>query len=235
MEKDVHEYVTTCVKCQQNKPRCNKPPGLLQPLSIPDRPWQCISVDFITGLPASGAEAYDCICFVVDRLSKMAHFFPMHSPTTAEQFAELCIHRVWCLHVFPKSIVSDRDPKFVSVFWESFCARLGIQRPLSTSAHPQTDGQTERTIGTVTQMLRGYAGDEKEKWAAFLPMAEFAYNNAVHESTQASPFSLAYIQPPEDFPELPQSQPETPNDLLEEAATRLASAKANLTKAQAAQ
>ncbi|PHJ18432.1 retrotransposon nucleocapsid related, partial [Cystoisospora suis] len=114
MEKDVHEYVTTCVKCQHNKSRCTKPPGLLQPLSIPDRPWQCISIDFITGLPASGAEAYYCICVVVDRLSKMAHFFPMHSSTTAEQFAEPFIHRVWCLHGSPKSIVSDRDPKFVS-------------------------------------------------------------------------------------------------------------------------
>ncbi|PHJ14907.1 retrotransposon ty3-gypsy subclass, partial [Cystoisospora suis] len=76
MEKDVREYVTTCTACQRNKPRCSKAPGLLHPLPIPDRPWQSISVDFITGLPASGASAYDSICVIVDRLSKMAHFLP---------------------------------------------------------------------------------------------------------------------------------------------------------------
>ncbi|PHJ14734.1 retrotransposon nucleocapsid related, partial [Cystoisospora suis] len=107
-------YVTTCVQCQKNKPKCTKPSGLLQPLDVPDRPWQSISIDFITGLPPSGSCAFDSICVVVDRLSKMAHFIPVHSSMTAEKFAELFLRKIWYLHGFPRSIVSDRDPKFVS-------------------------------------------------------------------------------------------------------------------------
>ncbi|PHJ23029.1 dna rna polymerases superfamily protein [Cystoisospora suis] len=235
MERDVREYVSTCIKCQKNKPRCSKPPGLLQPLPIPHRPWQSISIDFVTGLPASGVSAYDSICVVVDRFSKMAHFVPLHSTVTAEQFAKLFLDRVWCLHGFPTSIVSDRDPKFVSAFWGSFCEQLGIRRLLSTSAHPQTDGQTERTIRTLTQMLRGYVGNAPEEWVSYLAVAEFAYNSAVHESTQASPFSLVYVEPPDDFPELPQSEETSLNDALQKAAARLALAKDNLVKAQEAQ
>ncbi|PHJ26048.1 retrotransposon ty3-gypsy subclass [Cystoisospora suis] len=235
MEKDVREYVSTCLKCQKNKPRCTKPPGLLQPLPVPSRPWQSISMDFVTGLPGSGAQGYDSICVVVDRFSKMAHFVPVHSTITAEQFAKLFLERVWCLHGFPTSVVSDRDPKFVSAFWRSFCEQLGIRRLLSTAAHPQTDGQTERTIRTLTQMLRGYVGDAPEEWVSYLAMAEFAYNSAVHESTQASPFSLVYVEPPEDFPELPQSTERSRNVALQEAAARLEAARRNLIKAQEAQ
>ncbi|PHJ15512.1 retrotransposon nucleocapsid related, partial [Cystoisospora suis] len=92
-------------------------PGLLHPLSVPERPWRSVSIDFVTGLQPSSVSAYDSICVGVYRLAKMAHFVPTHSSVTAEKFAELFLRRVWYLHGFPKSIVSDRDPKFISAFW----------------------------------------------------------------------------------------------------------------------
>ncbi|PHJ15696.1 retrotransposon nucleocapsid related, partial [Cystoisospora suis] len=101
MRTDVHEYVTTCVQCQKNKPRCTRAPGLLQPLSVPERPWQSVSIDFVTGLPPSSVSAYHFIRVVVDRLSKMAHSVPTHSSVTAEKLAELFLRRLWYLHGFP--------------------------------------------------------------------------------------------------------------------------------------
>lgn len=129
----------------------------------------------------------------------------------------------------------SRDPRFASASWGSFCARLGIKRLLSRSAHPQTDGRTERTIRTQSQVLRGYVGDNTEDWAACLPIVEFAYNSAVHESTGAIPISLIYITPPDEFPELPEGERSNSNDVSEEASRRLTSAKANPANAQAAQ
>ncbi|PHJ17002.1 dna rna polymerases superfamily protein [Cystoisospora suis] len=82
MDRYVREYVMTYVKCQQNKRRCAKPSGLLQPLPVADCPWPSIAMDFIIGLPPSGDSFYDSICVVVDRLMKMAHFFPWHTTTS---------------------------------------------------------------------------------------------------------------------------------------------------------
>lgn len=154
MERDVREHATARVKRQQTKPRCAKTAELLQPLLVPDRSWQSITTDFITGLRVSGDSSCDSICVAGDGLAKLAHFLPLHTTSSAEQFAELFIHRVWYLRCFGKSIVPDRDLEFVSAFWASFSAQLGIRRLLSTPTQPRTNGQTERSIRTLTQMLR---------------------------------------------------------------------------------
>ena len=116
MQKDIKQYVTNCTVCQQAKTLNTSPAGLLQPLPIPAQVWEDISMDFITGLPNSGG--YTAILVVVDRLSKYAHFMPMKSDYTAKQVAELFFNTVVKLHGMPKSIVSDRDKVFTSIFWQ---------------------------------------------------------------------------------------------------------------------
>ena len=146
-------------------------------------------MDFITGLPSS-REGYDGILTVVDYLSKMAHFIPYNTQATAQEIMELFADRVIRYHGFPERIVSDRDPKFTSAFWEAFCARFHIKRALSTAFHPQTDGQTERANRTIEQMLRTYIQSNEEEWPNLLPALELAYNCTLHTSTGLTPFEV---------------------------------------------
>ena len=115
LKADVLQYVRECPVCQQNKQEHTFPAGLLQPLPIPDRKWECISMDFISGLPK--AQERDCIYVVVDKLTKFAHFFPITTTHTAVQVAEVFFREVFRLHGIPWSIVSDRDSRFLSHFW----------------------------------------------------------------------------------------------------------------------
>ena len=115
LKSDVLQYVRECPICQQNKQEHTYPAGLLQPLPIPDKKWECLSMDFITGLPK--AQGRNCIYVVVDRLTKFAHFFPITSTYTAIQVAELFFQEVFRLHGLPRNIVSDRDSRFMTHFW----------------------------------------------------------------------------------------------------------------------
>ena len=138
LKTDVLQYVRECSVCQQNKQEHTYPAGLLQPLPIPDKKWECLSMDFITGLPK--AQGKDCIYVVVDRLTKYAHFFPITTTFTASQTAELFFREVFRLHGLPQTIVSDRDSRFMSNFWQELFRLCGTELTPSTSYHPQTDG-----------------------------------------------------------------------------------------------
>ena len=135
----------SCLTCQKSKIEHQKPAGMMQPLKIPEWKWDSISMDFVTGLPRT-TKGNDSIWVIVDRLTKSAHFLPMKINHSLERLAELYIEEIVRLHGIPSSIVSDRDPRFTSRFWESLQKALGTKLRLSSAYHPQTDGQTERTI-----------------------------------------------------------------------------------------
>ena len=163
MRKDVRRYIRNCHVCQRSRTPRHRPSGVLRPLPIPDRPWSSISMDFVTGLPWS--DGNDAIWVVVDRLTKMRHFVPCRTTTSAPDLANLFLHHVWKLHGLPNDIISDRGPQFASNFWRQLCSRLGISPRLSTAFHPETDGQTERANQTMEQYLRTFVSHQQDDWS----------------------------------------------------------------------
>ncbi|GJS29342.1 putative nucleotidyltransferase, ribonuclease H [Tanacetum coccineum] len=165
--------------------------GLLQPLEIPMWKWDEISMDFVTGLPTT-QKRHDAIWVVVDRLTKSAHFLPIRKNYGISKLAEIFQQEIVRLHGTPTSIVSDRDPKFTSRFWKGLQKAWGTRLKFSTAFHPQTDGQSERTIQTLEDMLRACALEWTGSWDEYLCLVEFAYNNSWHASIKAAPFELLY-------------------------------------------
>jgi hypothetical protein len=139
MKQDIRNFVAECEVCQHNKGEMVKSSGTL-PLPIPLAIWKDISMEFITGLPKSGNKSV--IMVVLDRLSKYSHFCALQHPFTASTVAQLFMDHVFKLQGMPHSIVSDRDPTFTSNFWQELFKLQGTQLHLSTTYHPQTDGQT---------------------------------------------------------------------------------------------
>jgi len=152
-------------------------------------------MDFIVQLPITKT-GYDAILVVVDRMSKRAHFLPTTTNATAPDVAKLFFNQIFRLHGLPQVIVSDRDPKFVSKFWQDLTKKLGTKLAMSTAHHPQTDGQTERMNRTLEDMLRAYVNYKQDNWDDCLAAAEFAYNQATQASTGFSPFKIDCGQEP---------------------------------------
>jgi len=193
--QDIRKYCSECDVCIRHKSSTQKQPGLLQPLQAPPGAWESVRMDYIVKLPPT-IEGHVALIVVIDRISKMAHSIPTTSDVTAEETARLFFEHVIKHHGLPLEIISDRDPKFAGVFWQTLTARFGTRSRLSTAFHPQTDGQTERTNRTLEQMLRMFIDPVMDDWDRFLAPVEFAYNNSVHESTGVKPFVLCYGRHP---------------------------------------
>jgi hypothetical protein len=189
MAKDTRSYVQTCEACQRNKPSQQRPLGLLQPLPIPDRPWQTVTMDFIGPLPKT-ARGFDSITVFVDKLTKQIHCVASHTTDNAPQVARIFFDNVFRLHGMPTTIVSDRDTKFTSRFWKELSRLMDVHLAMSTAFHPQTDGQTERANRTLITMLRNFVDQRQTNWDLLLSAAEFAINNATNASTGVTPFFL---------------------------------------------
>ena len=158
MRVAIMSYVSSCLTCQQIKIDHQRPGGLLQPLPIPLWKWESISMDFVMALLKT-VGGKDAIWVIVDRLTKYARFIPIKETWSLDKLATAYVNEIVRYHGVPADIVSDRDPRFCSRFWKALQAAMGSELLMSTAFHAETDGQTERTIQTLEDMLRACALD----------------------------------------------------------------------------
>ena len=177
--------------CQQVKAEHQSPTGRMQPLFIPEWKWDHITMDFVVGLPKTRS-GRDAVWVIVDRLTKSAHFLAINMTFSLDKLARLYVNEVVSRHGVPMSIVSDRDPRFTSRFWKQLQRALGTKLNFSTAFHHQTDGQSERTIQTLEDMLRACVIEFTGSWDEHLPLIEFAYNNSYHSSIEMAPYEALY-------------------------------------------
>ncbi|KAJ4807602.1 polyprotein [Rhynchospora pubera] len=232
MKEFIVDHIRQCEVCQLTKPEHVPSPGLLQPLPIPSEAWNSIGMDFITGLPKS--EGKEVLLVVVDRLTKYSHFLPFSHPYTAASVAQVFLDNVYKLHGLPVSIVSDRDPIFTSQFWQELMTKLGVKLNLSTSYHPQTDGQVERVNQCVEAYLRSMVFQQQKKWVKWVPLAEYWYNTNFHSSIQSTPFKALYGYDPHVLAlgSAPRCSVESVNEMLRQRQQMLVSLRNQLVKAQ---
>ncbi|GJR13674.1 putative reverse transcriptase domain-containing protein [Tanacetum coccineum] len=167
MKADIATYVSKCLTSAKVKAEHQRPSGLLVQPDITEWKWENITMDFITKLPKTAA-GFDSIWVIVDRLTKSAHFLPMKETDLTEKLMRLYMKEIITRHA------------------------SGTQLNLSTAYHPQTDGQSERTIQTLEDMLRACVIDFENGWDRHLPLVEFLYNNSYHTSIKAAPFEALY-------------------------------------------
>ncbi|GKE63455.1 putative reverse transcriptase domain-containing protein, partial [Tanacetum coccineum] len=164
MKADIAMYVGKCLTCAKVKAEHQKPSGLLQQPEIPVWKWERITMDFVSGFSRTPS-GYDTIWVIVDRLTKSAHFLPMKKMDSMEKITRLYLKEI---------------------------EALGMNLDMSTAYHPQTDGQSERTIQTLEDMFRAYVIDFGSIWDRHLPLVEFSYNNSYHTSIKAAPYEALY-------------------------------------------
>ncbi|GJS30382.1 putative reverse transcriptase domain-containing protein [Tanacetum coccineum] len=153
--------------------------------------WENITMDFVTKLPKKSTRQ-DTIWVIVDRLTKSTHFLPIKENDSMEKLTRQYLKEIVTRHGVPVSIISDRDGRFTSQFCQSLPKALGTQLDMSMAYHPQTDGQSERTIQTLEDMLHACVIDFGKGWDRHLPLVEFSYNNSYHTSIKAAPFEALY-------------------------------------------
>ncbi|KAJ9544880.1 LOW QUALITY PROTEIN: hypothetical protein OSB04_024587 [Centaurea solstitialis] len=191
MKKDIATYVSKCLTCARIKAEHQKPSGLLQQPEIPEWKWERISVNFVTKLPKT-KKGHDSIWVIVDRLKKYARFLPIRETYSIGRLAKLYVDEIVMRHGVPISIISDRDSRFTSRFWQSLQTAIDTRVDLNTAYHPQTVGQTERTIQTLEDMLRACMLEFGGSWDDHPPLVEFSDNNSYHASIQCAPYEALY-------------------------------------------
>ena len=150
-----------------------------------------IAMDFVSDLPRTSS-GYDAIWVIIDRLTKTTHFLPIKKTYFTDRLARLYVNRIVCLPGVPVNIVSDRGATFTSVFWQELHKAFGTRLDFSTTFHPQTDGQSERTIQTLEDILRMCMIDFGGQWDAYLSLIEFTYNNSYHASIEMALYEVLY-------------------------------------------
>ncbi|GJR77741.1 putative reverse transcriptase domain-containing protein [Tanacetum coccineum] len=191
MKAIIAEYVGKCLTCSKVKAECQKPSSLLVQPEIPMWKWERITMDFVTKLPKTSI-GHDTIWVIVDRLTKLAHFILTRATDSMKTLTRLYIKEIVSQHGMPIFIISDHESHFTSRFWQSLQNALGTQLDISTAYHSETDGQSERTIQTLEDMLRACVIDFEKGWDKNLQLVEFSYNNSYHASIKAAPFKALY-------------------------------------------
>ncbi|GKE29569.1 reverse transcriptase domain-containing protein [Tanacetum coccineum] len=189
MKKDIALYVSKCLTCSKIKAKHLRPSGLLQQPEIQEWKWERIAM--ITKLLRT-KNGHDAIWVIVDRLTNSSHFLPIREDFKMGRLARLYLNEIVTMHGVPISIISNRDSRFTSRFWQSMQEALGTRLDMSTTYHPQIDGQSERTILTLEYMLKACVMDFGGSWDVHLPLVEFSYNNSYHSSVRCAPFEALY-------------------------------------------
>ena len=199
----VKRQVAECIECKKNKANRHKPYGLTQIHETPSRPWEFVTIDWISKLPKSKEpgtkEEFDSILVATDKLTKFAKFIPYREASDAETLAYWFLKEIVANHGMPEGVISDRDKLLTSKFWQSLMKQLGSQSKMSTAYHPETNGQTERMNQTLEQYLRFYLSYSQDDWVELLPLAQFAVNSAPSETTGITPFEALYGYTPEAY------------------------------------
>lgn len=190
MAAEVHNYVRECIHCQRNKASNRKPAGLLHPIPVPTEKFFSVSMDLITDLPTT-EHGCDSIVTFVDRLTKYVIVRPTVKTCTAADLANIYVQHIACKgHGLPREMLTDRDPRFMSAFFQECLGLFQTKHKVSTAFHPQTDGLTERYNRVVEDTLRHYVCADQTDWDEHLHFVEFAINNSVNASTGYSPYYL---------------------------------------------
>jgi hypothetical protein len=189
MAKDVEAFGNSCGICQTTKTSTSKPKGLLHTLPIPTAPWSSIAMDFVGPFPE--VHGYNYLLVVICRLTSLVHLIPTVTTAHATDIAWAYL-KVVRLHGLPDTIVSDRDPKFISKFWWELHRLMGVRLMMPTAYHPQTDEMSGKAIHNITQVLRGCVSNDQSDWVERLPIVKFAINSTISESTGFAPFELTY-------------------------------------------
>ena len=235
MSQDIKEYVSTCQSCQVNKASNNRKQNILKPLEIPYMKWTSISMDFLGPLPRS--QGFDTILVIMDRFTKRTHLIQCKQTDGAKEIATLFIENIFRHHGLPSDIVSDRDTRFTSEFWNEVMKTLEISLSMGTAFHPQTDGQTERQNRVIEEMLRHFVNYNQDNWVELLPIVEFAINNSKSISSGYTPFELEYgvdpiSQPLQQIVDSESNRITDANEFVTRIAQTLKQARDNLVTAQ---
>ena len=193
MAADVTGWVRDCNTCMTTKRMAlSRPPPL--PHDIPHHCWEVVFMDETSGFPPSSG--YDAIWVFVDKLSKMAHFVPVAKEgLTSEGLAKLFFQHVFRLHGMPRVLVSDRDNRIDTEFWQTLFKKAGTISNMSTSHHPQTDSSGEATVRMVIDLCRRFVNSNQDDWYELLPALEFGYNDTP-TNTGFTPFEINYGRHP---------------------------------------
>lgn len=195
LKVDVYEHVKRREVHQKCKGEHAKSPGLFQPLPIPKKVCQDITIDFIEGLPKS--QDISVVMVVVERLSKYAHFICLKHPYTEASVAHALLENIYKLHGLPQTIVINRDVVFMTKLWQSLFDVQSVQLHHSTAYHPQFGGQTEAVNKCLEGYLRCICNDRPKDWIYWISLAGWWYNTTYHSSTKLTPFEILHGQKPQ--------------------------------------
>ena len=188
MARDCRSYCNSCKQCKRNSSVQKRPEGLMEAMSIPDQRWDVIHADWVTDLPKTAA-GFDTILVVHDKVTKYAYLIPASKTDTAEVTAKRLFAQVFCVHGLPKTLVSDRDPKFTAAFFAQLLRIMNVKQSMGTAYQHDYNGAAERLNRTIEVMLRHVIGDYPDRdFDEYLPLIQWAYNSAKHSSTGMSPY-----------------------------------------------
>ncbi|KAI1676403.1 RVT-1 multi-domain protein [Pyrenophora tritici-repentis] len=193
-------YIAACPVCNVARPSTLKPAGKLQPIDTPFIPFYAVAMDFIVGLPVT-PDGFDTILTVTDKATKAVKLIPGKTDGDALYWAIRFWDYVVCDWGLPKAIISDRDGRFLSAFWQALFKKVGTTLAMTTAYHPQADGQSERTNQIVEILLRCMIANHDApmvSWDELLPDVQFAVNTSRNFTTGETPFKILYGVHPRD-------------------------------------